>query len=124
MNNISISVTLLCLIVGGIKLQIFEKKIQVHLIIIREQPKNNPHPPPPILRNLDNFPPGAQKCNRSNFTFVYLKAACYANHLIRKLVNALTTKYHFKHPNHGIDLPKFLFKNIYKHFLHACNPYQ
>ena len=42
---------------GGFKLQILGKKtLQVHLIIIREWPKNNP---PPILRNLDNFSPGA-----------------------------------------------------------------
>ena len=36
------------------------KNPQVHLIILREwpeRPKNDP--PPPILRNLDNFPPGA-----------------------------------------------------------------
>ena len=31
------------------------KNLQVHLIIIKEWPKNTP----PILRNLDNFPPGA-----------------------------------------------------------------
>ena len=33
-----------------------KKNPQVHLIIIREWHKNNPSP---ILRNLDNFPPGA-----------------------------------------------------------------
>ena len=37
-------------------MQIFAKKTpQVHLIITKEWPKNTP----PILRNLDNFPPGA-----------------------------------------------------------------
>ena len=42
---------------GGINLQIFGKKTpQVHLIIIREWPKNNPLS---ILRNLDNVFPGA-----------------------------------------------------------------
>ena len=35
------------------------KTPQVHLIIIREWPKNNPPPFPPILRNLDNFCLGA-----------------------------------------------------------------
>ena len=35
-------------------MQILEKKpAKVHLIIIREWPKNNA----PILQNLDNFPP-------------------------------------------------------------------
>ena len=34
----------------------FGKKPQVHLIITRELPNN---PTPLILRNLDNFPPGA-----------------------------------------------------------------
>ena len=48
-----ISVTLLCIIVGGVKLQILRKSAQVHLIIIRKWPKNNPL----ILRNLNNFPP-------------------------------------------------------------------
>ena len=33
---------LLYLIVGGVKLQILEKNPQVHLIIIRKWPKNNP----------------------------------------------------------------------------------
>ena len=48
--------TLLCVVVEGvwINLQIFGKKTpQVHLIIIREWPKNNPLS---ILRNLDVFP--------------------------------------------------------------------
>ena len=37
----------------------FRKKTpQVHLIIIRQWPKNNPSP---ILRNLDNFSPGARE---------------------------------------------------------------
>ena len=41
---------------GGVKLQIVGKKtLQVHLIIIREWPKNHF----PILRNLDNLSPGA-----------------------------------------------------------------
>ena len=32
----------------------------VHLIIIRDWPKNSPTPPPPPhLKNLDNFPPSA-----------------------------------------------------------------
>ena len=62
-NNIdtrTTSVTLPYLIVmggggggGGVKLHISGKNPQVHLIIIREGPKNTP---PPILRNLDNFP--------------------------------------------------------------------
>ena len=50
-------ITLPCLIVEG-KGQIAyfrEKKRQVHVIIIRELPKNNKHPL--ILRNRDNFPP-------------------------------------------------------------------
>ena len=34
-----------------------EKNIQVYLIIIREWPKNTP--PPFIIDNLGNFPPGA-----------------------------------------------------------------
>ena len=42
----------------GVKLQIFEKNPQVHLIIIREWPKNSPSHPL-ILRNLDDIPPGA-----------------------------------------------------------------
>ena len=45
----------MCLIAeggGGVK---WGKNPQVLLIITRECPKNNP---PPILRNLDNFPPG------------------------------------------------------------------
>ena len=50
------SSTILCLIVGVVKLQIFGKNSQVHLIIIKEWPKSPPPPPPPpILRNLDNF---------------------------------------------------------------------
>ena len=42
---------------GRVKWQIFgEKKTQIHLIIIREGPKNTlPHPP--ILRNLNYFAP-------------------------------------------------------------------
>ena len=51
-----------CVIAGKgeeVKLQILGKKTtQVHLTIIRELPKNTP-PPPTILRNLDNSPPGA-----------------------------------------------------------------
>ena len=50
-----------CVIAGRgeeVKLQILGKKTtQVHLTIIRELPKNTP--PPTILRNLDNSPPGA-----------------------------------------------------------------
>ena len=47
--------TLLCLIVsGGSNCKFWGKNPQVHLIIIREWPKNNT----PILRNLDNIPPG------------------------------------------------------------------
>ena len=47
--------TPLCLIVGGGGQSTdFEKKTpQIHLIIIKEWPKNTF---PPILRNLDNFP--------------------------------------------------------------------
>ena len=48
--------TLFCLIVGGSQIANFVKKNpQVHLIIIREWPKNDR----PILRNLDNVLPGA-----------------------------------------------------------------
>ena len=48
--------TLLCLIVGGSNCKFWGKNPQVHLVIIRQWPKNTPHPP--ILGNLDNFPPG------------------------------------------------------------------
>ena len=42
--------------IGGGQIANFgEKNPQVHLIIIRESPKNIP----PILRNLDNSPPGS-----------------------------------------------------------------
>ena len=37
------------------KLKILGKNLQVHLNIIRELPRNDSS----ILRNLDNFPPGA-----------------------------------------------------------------
>ena len=51
--------TILCLIVWS-HIASFGKKIpQVHLIIIREWPKNNPRPSPsphPICRNFDNSP--------------------------------------------------------------------
>ena len=49
--------TLLRLIVGwrGLNCKLWEKNPQVHLIIVREWPKNTP----PILRNLDNFLPSA-----------------------------------------------------------------
>ena len=40
-----------------VELQTFGKNPQVHFIIIREWPKNNP-PPPPILWNFDSFLPG------------------------------------------------------------------
>ena len=50
-----LSITLLCLNCTGVKLQILGKNSQVHLIIIREENDLNT----PILRNLDNFPPGA-----------------------------------------------------------------
>ena len=41
---------------GWVKLQILGKKnVQIHLVIAREGLKT----PPPILRNLDNFPSGA-----------------------------------------------------------------
>ena len=39
---------------GGQIANLLGKNPQVHLIIVREWP-----PPPPILRNLDNSPPGA-----------------------------------------------------------------
>ena len=42
---------------GRAVVQILKKTPQVHLIIIREWPTNNPSSL--ILRNLDNFPPGA-----------------------------------------------------------------
>ena len=50
-------ITLPCLIVegGGQIANVWEKNPQVHLIIIRELPKNNNHPL--ILRNCDNSPP-------------------------------------------------------------------
>ena len=50
-------ITLLSRIVGGGKVTSFVEKTppQVHLIIMREWPENNPL----ILRNLHNFPPGA-----------------------------------------------------------------
>ena len=39
----------MCLIVGGVKLQVLEKKTpQVHLIIIKEWPKHSPPQSPPI----------------------------------------------------------------------------
>ena len=41
---------------GGGQIANFGKNPQIRLIIIREGPKI---PPPPILRNFDNFPPGA-----------------------------------------------------------------
>ena len=41
-------------------MQILGKNPHVHLIIRRDWTKNPPPPPPPsILRNLDDFPPGA-----------------------------------------------------------------
>ena len=44
---------------GGCQIANFRKKTpQVHLIIIRHWPKNNPSP---ILRNLDNFSSGARE---------------------------------------------------------------
>ena len=50
-------INFLCLIVGGGKIASFveKKPPQAHLIIMRKWPENNPL----ILRNLDNFPPGA-----------------------------------------------------------------
>ena len=39
----------------GVNCKFLGKNPQVHLIIIREWPNNTP---PPILRNLDTFPPG------------------------------------------------------------------
>ena len=44
---------------GGQIAKFGKKHSQVHLIIIREWPKNNLAPQPPILRNLDSFPSGA-----------------------------------------------------------------
>ena len=49
-----LSITLLCLNCTGVKLQILRKNSQVHLIVREENDLNTP-----ILRNLDNFPPGA-----------------------------------------------------------------
>ena len=51
--------TLLCVIGGGgSNCKCWGKKPQVHLIIIKEWPKNTL-----ILRNLDNFSPGAYQNN-------------------------------------------------------------
>ena len=45
----------MCLIAWGSNCKFWEKNPQVHLVIIREWPKNNSH----ILRNFDNFLLGA-----------------------------------------------------------------
>ena len=52
--EMGLSNTLLCPIVGGgVKLQILGKNPQVHLIIIRELPKNNPLIIPPWCISFD-----------------------------------------------------------------------
>ena len=53
--KLQINLTLLCLIVGGRISILGVNLIIIYLNIIREWPKNTPS----ILRNLDNFPPGA-----------------------------------------------------------------
>ena len=63
MLKITLLFTLSCNCREGANCKFLGKNPQVHLIIIREWPKTNP----PILRNLDNFPPGAFYSNLPPF---------------------------------------------------------
>ena len=87
---------LLCLIVGRSNCKFLEKNLHVHLIIMKEWPKNNS----PILRNLDNFPPGVfysthlQLVTKEYLTcwkiiFVYIKPNC--RYCLRKSLQCYRT---------------------------------
>ena len=69
------NITLLCLILGGDQITNFgEKDPQVHLYIIREWPNSPTTNPPPILRNLDNFPRGTFYSTHKRVYTVYREA--------------------------------------------------